>query len=151
MRTVRSSSYLLGVGGLPQCMLRYPLGVALETPRGVGLEAPRCEPGDPPWIWAWRPPGQTPQPQLRPWVWAWNPPRPDPSTSPLGVELETPPQARPLDFQPGCGPEDLQGMLVYHLPTLETCKACWDTTCNACWDTIPPEICKACWDTTHLP
>ena len=42
----------------------------------------------PPWsrhpqVWAWRPPGQTPQ--LPPWVWAWRPPL-----------------ARPLNFLPGC-------------------------------------------------
>ena len=37
-----------------------------------------------------------------PQVWAWRPPQPDPSTSPLGVGLETP-------------PVDLQGMLGYHL------------------------------------
>ena len=75
MCTTRSSSHLLG--GLPQCML--------DTPQ----------------VWAWRPP----------WVWAWRPPRcgpgdppgcgprdpsrPDPSTSPLGVGLETPPGQTP--------------------------------------------------------
>ena len=59
---------------------------------------PRCEPGDPHWVWAWRPP-----------------PRPDPSTFPLGVGLETP-LARSLNFPPGCGPGNLQGMLGYHPP-----------------------------------
>ena len=39
-----------------------------------------------------------------PWVWA--------SRSPLGVGLETP-LARPLNFPPGCGPGNLQGMLGY--------------------------------------
>ena len=34
-----------------------------------------------------------------PHVWAWRPP-----------------QARPLNFPPGCGPGDLQGMLGYHPP-----------------------------------
>ena len=66
---------------------------------------------------AWRPPGQTPQ--LPPWVWAWRspwvgawrPPRPDPSTSPLGVGLETL-QARPLNFpSPGCGSGDPPGQI----------------------------------------
>ena len=62
-----------------------------------------------------------------PWVWAWRPPRCGPGVSPL---------ARPLNFPPGCGPGNLQGMLGYHPP--ETCcKECWDTTCNACWDTPP--------------
>ena len=46
-----------------------------------------------PWVWAWGDPAEqatdlgvgleTPQ------VWAWRPPWPDPSTSPLGVGLET--------------------------------------------------------------
>ena len=77
------------------------------TPLGVGLETPS------------------------PWVWAWRPPWPDPSTSTLGVGLETPgltpqlppwlwawrpPLARPLKLLPGCGPGDLQGMLGYHHP-----------------------------------
>ena len=59
------------------------------------------------------------------------PPWSDPSTSPLGVGLETP-------------PGDLQGMLGYHLqgmlgyPQETCCKACWDTTCNAYRDTTPP-------------
>ena len=71
-------------------------GVGLETPLGVGLETPRCGPGDPPGCR----PGD-------PQVWAWRPPRPDPSTSPLGVGLETL-QTRPLNFPPGCGPADPQ-------------------------------------------
>ena len=52
------------------------------------------------------PPGQT---QLPPWVWAWRP------------HL-----ARPLNFPPGCGPGNLQGMQGHPPPTC--CKACWDTT-----------------------
>ena len=41
----------------------------------------------PPWVFAWRPP--RPDPSTSPWVWAWRPPWPDPSTSLLGVGLET--------------------------------------------------------------
>ena len=81
-----------------------------------GVYLSSCWDTPPPPVWAWRPP----------WVWAWRPPlgcgditpgvgletpQPDPSTSPLGVGLETP---------------------------LETCKACWDITCKACWDTPSP-------------
>ena len=83
MRTGRSSSHLLGVGGLPQWMLKYPLPQVLAwrppksdpstSPLGVGLETP---------------PGQTPQ--LPPRCGPGDPPMPDPSTSPLGVGLETP-------------------------------------------------------------
>ena len=54
-----------------------------------------------PRVWAWRPPGvglETPQ------VWVWRHP---------GVGLETP-LARHLNFPLGV--------------SLETCKACWDTT-----------------------
>ena len=41
----------------------------------------------------------------------------DPSTSPLGVVLETAPLARPLNSPPpGCGPGNLQGMLGYQPP-----------------------------------
>ena len=69
------------------------LSVCWDTPLlGVGLETslpPGCGPGDPS--------------------------RPDPSTSPLGVGLETP-LARPLNFPPWCGPGNLQGMLGYHPP-----------------------------------
>ena len=99
MHTARSSSRLLG-GGLPQCILGYPPGVGLEIPLGVGLETPQ--------VWACRhalgvgletPPGvglETP------------PSRPDPSTSPLGVGLET---------CKACWDT--------------TCNACWDTTTPA--------------------
>ena len=73
----------------------HPLGVGLETPPGV----------------AWRPsPGHTPQyPPLG--VGLETPCRPDPSTSPLGVDLETCKAC--WDTSP---PRDLlQGMLGYHL------------------------------------
>ena len=56
-------------------------------------------------------------------VWAWSPCQPDPSTSPLGVGLETP-LWRPARHA--------------GIPPPETCKACWDTTCKECWDTTPP-------------
>ena len=62
MRTAHGSSHPQGGEGLPQCMLGY-------TP------PPRCGPGDPP-TRCW--PGEPP-----PWL--------DPSISPLGVGLETPP------------------------------------------------------------
>ena len=85
INTACSSSH--GGGGLPQCMLGYtPLGVGLETAPVWAWRPPGCGSG--------KPPGQTPQ--LPPWVWAWRPPWPDPSTSPLGVGLETP-LARPLN------------------------------------------------------
>ena len=87
MRTACGSSRLWG-GGLPQCMLGYI--------------PPRCGPGDPPWSVPGDPPGSVPGDPLglglgTPWVWAWR--------SLL---------ARPLNFPPGCGPGDLQGMLGYH-------------------------------------
>ena len=74
---------------------------------GPGDNPPGCGPGDPP------PSVGLEKTPIR--VLAWRPPRPDPSTSPLGVGLETP-QARPLNFPLGCGPGDLQGMLGYHPP-----------------------------------
>ena len=63
--------------------------------------------------------------------------------TPQGVGLETPPkvwawrppQARPLNFPPGCGPGDLQGMLGYHRPWRPAMHA-GISTCNACWDRI---------------
>ena len=65
----------------PQCGPGHPPLVGLETPLARPLNIPPgCGPGDPP--------GQTPQHPPR--VWAWRPPWPDPSTSPLGVGLETP-------------------------------------------------------------
>ena len=85
-------------GGLPQCMFGYtPPGVGLETPLGVGLETPptrplnlppKCGPGDPP--------------------------QPDPSTSSLGVGLETTSPLPSQTPQPpfGCGPGDPPPPLV---------------------------------------
>ena len=76
----------------------------IHKPLGVGLEIPRCGPGDTPDVGLETPsqcePGETP------WVWAWRP---------LGEGLETP-QAKPLNFPPGCGPGNLQGLLGYHPP-----------------------------------
>ena len=151
MRTAHSSVRLLG-GCLPQCMLGCPWVWAwrLETPPkmwprdcprcGPG-DHPRCGPGHPPcqtphipaWVWAW-------DPQARPLnfplgVWAWRPPRSDPSTSPLGVGLET---TRP---DPSTSPLGVEWRPARHAgipPPLETCRACWDTRSNTCWDTIPP-------------
>ena len=114
-------------GGLPQCMLGYPLGVGLEIPLGVGLETPQ--------VWAWRPPGQTPQP--KPWVWSWRPPWLDPSTSPWVWDLRPP---RP---DPSSSPWVWVWRPARHAgipPPLETCKACLDITCKACWDTTPTPL-----------
>ena len=118
MHTTHSSSNLLGEGVcLSACWdTNPPLGVGLETPQTPQLP-PGCGPGDPlirplnfpPGCGPGDPPGQTPQ--LLPWVWAWRPPWPDPSTSHLGVGLETA-LARPVNFPPG--PGDLKGMLGYH-------------------------------------
>ena len=95
MCTIHSNSCLLG--GLPQCMLGYPLRYepgdppppvwAWRPPLGVGLETP------PPGVGLETPPSQTPQ--LPPWVWAWRPVR--------HTGIPPPP------------PGDLQGMLGYHL------------------------------------
>ena len=41
---------------------------------------------------------------------------------PPGVWAWRPPQARPLNFPPGCGPGDLQGMLGYHPPPRPAAK-----------------------------
>ena len=91
MHTACSSSCR---GDLPQCMLGH-------TPPGCGPGTPPgCGPGDP-HVWAWRPPQ----------VWAWRPPWPDPSTSPLGVGLETC-KACWDTTTPG---DLLQGMLGYRL------------------------------------
>ena len=57
------------------------------------------------------------------------PTRPDPSTSLLGVGLETTPGQTP-QLPPGCEPEDPPPRPL-NLPLgvgLETCKACWGTT-----------------------
>ena len=113
MRTTRSSSH---PGGL-------------HTPPGPGTTpGPGTPPGpEPPRYGTGDPPGQIPSTsplgvdlnppwpdprQLPPWVWAWRPPTPD---------------KIPLNFPPGCGPGNLQGMLGYH-PLETCCKACWDTT-----------------------
>ena len=114
MRTARSSSRLLGEG--------VCISACWDTPSG-------CGPGEEtPWVWAWRPlplgcgpgdpPGQIPEPPP-PGCEPGDPPRPDPSTSPLVVGLET-------------------SKACWYLTTLDTCKACWDTTCNACWDITHP-------------
>ena len=98
-------------GGLPQCMLGYTHWVWAWRPPGLGLKTPQvwaCRP----LLWAWRPPGVGLQSPPPPNVWAWRAPRHGP-VEPPGVGLETP-QARPLNFPPGCGPENLQGMLGYH-------------------------------------
>ena len=63
---------------------------------------PQCMLGYPPSVGLETPTGvglENPSP-----VWAWR--------TQLGVGLETP-LARPLNFPPGCGPGDLQGMLGY--------------------------------------
>ena len=122
---------------------RPPLGVDLETPQVWAWRPPRCGPGDPPGVGL-----ETPQ------VWAWRPPRcgpgdssrPDPSTSHLGVGLETPPPGHTPQLPPhlwAWKPARQAGIP----PSPEICcKACRDTTCKACWDTT----CNACWDTTPL-
>ena len=83
MRTVRSSSRLLGRGGgcLPQCMLGYTplLGLGLKTPPGYG---PRHPPGPgpgPPRHGPGHPPGQTPN----------LPPGPGPRQPPPPVDRQT--------------------------------------------------------------
>ena len=106
MHTARSSSHLLGEGGV--C-----LSVCWNTPPGVGLETH-------PQVWAWRPP----------WEWAWRPPRYGPGAPPPGC-VSGNPQARPLNFPLGCGPGDPPKPDLSTPPPgvgLETCNACWDTT-----------------------
>ena len=116
MRTVRSSSRREGAGPDPP---QFPLGCGPgpDPPQfppwvwawtwsqsisclGVGLDViplnfplgwgPGCDPLQfPPWVWAWTW-GCGPEPdapQFPPWVWVWTW---SPSTSPLGVGLETP-------------------------------------------------------------
>ena len=105
MCTTHSSSHQPGGSASVHAGI-HPPGVDLET-------HPWCGPGDPPgcglgdlpgvgletpWVWAWRPPGQTPQ--APPWVWAWK------STRHGGIH--------PLETCKACW--DI------------TCKACWDTT-----------------------
>ena len=103
MHTACSSNCLLGGGGGVSASVHS----GIHTPHpGLGLDTThQCGPGGsstltspPPWtlVWAWRPPGQTPQPlpQCGPGD---SHPQPDPSTSPLGVGLETPPVNRIID------------------------------------------------------
>ena len=150
MPTSRSSSHLFG-GGLPQCMLGYPLGVGMETPQGVGLETLQPDPstsplgvglktckacwdttptwiparhgGIPPAMHAEIPPHPHPHGWNAPWVWAWRCPPPPRvgMETPLGVGLETP-QDVALET-PQTRPLNFPLGVV-----LETCKACWDTT-----------------------
>ena len=108
MCTVRSSSRLLGGGG---CLPRHAACWDTHSPRcgpgdppGVGLEIPPARPFNLPlWVWAWRPPlaRTSPPPQCEPGdpqpdpstaphgCGPGDPPRPDPSTSHLGMSLET--------------------------------------------------------------
>ena len=103
MHTVRSSWGRRGWGWLPQCMLSY-------TPGCVPRDSPGCVPGDPP--------GCVPG----------NSPWPDPTTSILGVGMETPrpdPQLpAPPQLDPSTSPLGVG---------LETCKACWDTSSPFLW------------------
>ena len=103
MHTARSSSHLLG--GQPQCMLGYPPRCGPGNPPGSGSEdPPQCGPGapqtpqPPPWVWAWRPPSQARPLNLSPRCGLGDSPRPDPSTSPLDVGLETPPPRGQTDM-----------------------------------------------------
>ena len=117
-----------GIHPHPQCGPGDPLA--------VGLETPQVSAWIPPQVSAWRHPHPLARPLNLPLgCGPGDPLRPDLSTSPLGVSLETPP-ARPLKLPPGCGSGNLQGMLGYTHPPGD-CKACWDTTCKACWDTTP--------------
>ena len=50
-----------------------------------------------PWLWAW-----TRFPQFQPWVWAWRSLCHIPLNFPLAVDMDQ----IPLNFPPGCGPED---------------------------------------------
>ena len=87
-----------------------------SSSRLLGGRLPQCMLGYPPGVGL-----ETPLPH----VWAWRPPRPDPSTSPLGVGLETYKEYWDTNPPPSPNPP-------------ETCMPCWDTTCNACWDTTHP-------------
>ena len=145
MRTVRSSSRHGGVSTPPGSRHPPkqvpPLGVGLETPRVWAWRPPPgkihlafplgCGPGYPPgqdppqlspWLWAWRTSPQPDPPQLPPWVWALRLPWPDPPQLPIWLwawrtnHPAPPPSQIPLNFPPGCGPGNLQGMLGYHPP-----------------------------------
>ena len=121
MRTVHSSSCLLGGGVCLSACWDKPRGMGLETPQGVGLKTL--------WVWVWRPPRCGPENPPRPdpstsalgvgwrtpavwacrplWVWVWRPPRCGPG-DPLGVGLETPVGVG-LENPPGCGPREPPG------------------------------------------
>ena len=127
MRTAHSSGRH---GGSPHTpWSRHPLPPWSRHPPGagyLGAGTPWPDPPQlPPWVWAWRPhPGLIPLncPPLGVGLEILPPPARSPSTSPLGVGLET-----------------CKVCWNTTQPHLETCcKACWDTTCNACWDNPPP-------------
>ena len=85
MHTARSSSD--GGGSASVHAGIHPLGVGLAPPPGVGLETLKVWAWRPPQVWACRPPGCGPEDTPR--CGPGDPPWPDPSTSPLGVGLET--------------------------------------------------------------
>ena len=104
-----------------------PLGVGLETPSlGVGLETHPLGVGlNPPQVWFWRDPPR-PDPSTSPWVWAWRPPQVKPFNSPPGCGPGDPPGQtpqlppwvwawRPARHAAIPPPRDLQGILGYHL------------------------------------
>ena len=76
------------VGCVPPATVAICWGVSASVHAKCGPGDPQAWAWRPPWVWAGDPtPGQTPQ--LPPWVWAWRPPWTDPSSSPMGVGLET--------------------------------------------------------------
>ena len=95
--TCSSSRQLGGRGGGQVESTSVHAGIHQPPSLGVGLKFPQMWAGDPP-VWAWRPPvcgpGDTPrcgpgEPATPSPVRAWSLPWPDPSSSPLGVGLET--------------------------------------------------------------
>ena len=106
MRTARSSSHLLGAGGVCLSACWHTPGpgpIHPPLPLGVGLETPPGQTPHPPWAWAFRPlPGQTPN--LPPGCGPGDSPQPDPPNPP-GVGLETPSQT-PQPPPPRCGSGD---------------------------------------------
>ena len=135
MRTARSSSRHVGFPHPTTPQSRHPPGPGTpspseqappeqvppleQTPLGAGNSPEQAPPWlDPPQLPLGCGPGPDP-PQLPCWLWAWTR---SPSTSPLGVGLETCKVCWDTTLKP---PETC-------------CKACWDTTCNACWDSTPP-------------